>query len=161
MTESRRRAERLSMAAQRVGVVNQLKGFTGIPEEILEIAQSRCTRVARPSAFKFSTGRKLSNNALRFCFPKKTHKDQSTLHPLSLQLRSRPIAALLFLLLSSASWQIQAATRIENDRYKVDIEAGEGTYTIAVKPSGKTILSAGKLSGRSPLKAARRQAPIG
>ncbi|MFM8981425.1 MAG: hypothetical protein ACKOLA_00710, partial [Spartobacteria bacterium] len=55
-------------------------------------------------------------------------------------------AALLLLL--TAAWQVHAATSIENDRYKVDIEAGEGTFSVAFKPSGKTILTAGKLSSK-------------
>ena len=67
--------------------------------------------------------------------------------PLSIRLRWKPVSISVFILLSSAAWQLQAATSIENDRYKVNIEAGEGTFTVAVKPSGKTILTAGKLSG--------------
>lgn len=68
--------------------------------------------------------------------------------PLSIRLRWKPVSISVFILLSSAAWQLQAATSIENDRYKVNIEAGEGTFTVAVKPSGKTILTAGKLSGK-------------
>ena len=43
--------------------------------------------------------------------------------------------------------QVKAATSIENDRYAVNVEATDGTFTIATKPSGKIILPAGKLSG--------------
>ena len=57
--------------------------------------------------------------------------------PLSIRLRWKPVSISVFILLSSVAWQLQAATSIENDRYKVNIEAGEGTFTVAVKPSGK------------------------
>ncbi|MFM8983955.1 MAG: hypothetical protein ACKOLA_13900, partial [Spartobacteria bacterium] len=65
---------------------------------------------------------------------------------LSLPLRLKPISASLGLLLSLAAWPLLAATSIENDRYKVDIEPAEGTFTVADKPSGKTFLTAGKLA---------------
>jgi hypothetical protein len=62
-------------------------------------------------------------------------------------LRMKLASAFLLILLSAAAWQVQAATSLENDRYKVDVEAGEGAFTVAVKPTGKTVLSAGRLSG--------------
>ena len=61
--------------------------------------------------------------------------------------RLKPLSASLLVFLT-AICSARAATTIENDRYKVDIEAGDGTFTVAVKPSGKTILTAGKLSGK-------------
>jgi len=54
---------------------------------------------------------------------------------------------LIQLVLIAAGWQVEAATSIENDRYVVNIEANDGTFTVAIKPSGKTMLTAGKLSG--------------
>jgi len=54
---------------------------------------------------------------------------------------------LTLLALTTATWQSEAATRIENDRYTVSIEASDGTFTIATKPGGITVLTAGKLSG--------------
>lgn len=60
----------------------------------------------------------------------------------------KPLQATLLAFLAAAICSARAATTIENDRYKVDIEAGDGTFTVEVKPSGKTILTAGKLSGK-------------
>lgn len=48
---------------------------------------------------------------------------------------------------TAAICQMEAATRIENDRYTVDVEAADGTFTMATKPGGKIVLPAGKLSG--------------
>ena len=62
--------------------------------------------------------------------------------------RLKPLSTSLLVLLAVATCSARAATTIENDRYKVDIEAGDGTFTMAFKPSGKTILTAGKLSGK-------------
>ena len=55
-------------------------------------------------------------------------------------------ASLLFAFIA-VPCQVKAATSIENDRYAVNVEATDGTFTIATKPSGKIILPAGKLSG--------------
>lgn len=54
----------------------------------------------------------------------------------------------LLILLTASAWQAQASTAMENDLYKVDIEATGGTFTVTHKPSGKNILTAGKLSGK-------------
>ncbi len=39
------------------------------------------------------------------------------------------------------------STSIENELYSVNIEATNGTFTIVTKPGGKTVMTAGKLSG--------------
>ena len=62
--------------------------------------------------------------------------------------RLKPLSTFLLVLLAVATWSARAATTIENDRYKVDIEAANGTFTMAFKPTGKIILTAGKLSGK-------------
>ncbi len=62
--------------------------------------------------------------------------------------RLKPLSTSLLVLLAVATCSARAATTIENDRYKVDIEAGDGTFTMAFKPSGKIVLTAGKLSGK-------------
>ncbi len=54
---------------------------------------------------------------------------------------------ILLFVLSAAPSRMEAASTIESDRYSVSVEATDGTFTVAVKPGGKTILSAGKLSG--------------
>lgn len=61
--------------------------------------------------------------------------------------RVKPASAFILFALTSAGWQLEASTRIENERYSVNIEAADGTFTIATKPGGKTVLPAGKLSG--------------
>ena len=51
------------------------------------------------------------------------------------------------LLILAIACRLEAATRIENNRYAVNVEAADGTFTIATKPDGKMVLPAGKLSG--------------
>ena len=51
------------------------------------------------------------------------------------------------LLILAIACRLEAATRIENNRYSVNVEAADGTFTIATKPDGKMVLPAGKLSG--------------
>lgn len=62
-------------------------------------------------------------------------------------MRIKPPSALCLFVLIATGWQVEAATSIENDRYSVNIEAADGTFTIATKPGGKTVLTAGRLSG--------------
>jgi hypothetical protein len=49
--------------------------------------------------------------------------------------------------LLAAACLAQGATTIENDRYKVDIEAADGSFAITAKPGAKKVLPVGKLSG--------------
>lgn len=58
----------------------------------------------------------------------------------------KPASAFILFALTAAGWQLEAATRIENDCYSVKVEATDGTFTVAVKPGGKIVLPAGKLS---------------
>ena len=60
---------------------------------------------------------------------------------------SKLFAAFGLVLLSATAWAGQGAMTIENERYTVNIEATDGTFTIATKPNGKIVLPAGKLSG--------------
>ena len=60
---------------------------------------------------------------------------------------SKLFAAFGLVLLSATAWAGQGAMTIENERYTVNIEATDGTFTIAAKPNGKIVLPAGKLSG--------------
>jgi hypothetical protein len=54
---------------------------------------------------------------------------------------------ILFPLLTlTAMAHAPAAVRIENDLYSVSVEPADGTFTATHKPSGKTFLTAGKLS---------------
>ncbi len=46
-----------------------------------------------------------------------------------------------------AGTNANAAIHIENDLYLVNVEAGEGSFTVTFKSTGKTVLAAGKLSG--------------
>lgn len=62
-----------------------------------------------------------------------------------LQVKSLP--ASLVILLAASAWPARVVTTIENDRYKVDIEASDGTFTVAFKPGGKTFVTAGRLRG--------------
>ena len=66
---------------------------------------------------------------------------------LSRLIGSKLFAAFGLVLLSATAWAGQGAMTIENERYTVNIEATDGTFTIATKPSGKIVLPAGKLSG--------------
>lgn len=66
---------------------------------------------------------------------------------LSRLIGSKLFAVFGLVLLSATAWAGQGAMTIENDRYTVNIEAADGTFTIATKPSGKIVLPAGKLSG--------------
>ena len=61
--------------------------------------------------------------------------------------KPRTIFLTSLFVLTAAGWRVEAATSIENDRYSVNLEAADGTFTIATKPDGKTVLKAGKLSG--------------
>ena len=62
-------------------------------------------------------------------------------------MRMCSLSAFLLFAFIAVPCQVKAATSIENDRYSVNVEAKDGTFTIATKPSGKIILPAGKLSG--------------
>ena len=62
-------------------------------------------------------------------------------------MRMCSLSAFLLFAFIAVPCQVKAATSIENDRYSVNVEATDGTFTIATKPSGKIILPAGKLSG--------------
>jgi hypothetical protein len=66
---------------------------------------------------------------------------------LSRLIGSKLFAVFGLVLLSANAWGGQGAMTIENERYTVNIEATDGTFTIATKPNGKIVLPAGKLSG--------------
>jgi len=51
------------------------------------------------------------------------------------------------LLLAAASSPAVAAVAIDNEMYSVSADAGAGTFSVTSKATGKSFLSAGKLSG--------------
>ena len=51
------------------------------------------------------------------------------------------------LVLAGGSASARAAVRIENDLYSAGVDAADGSFSVVSKPSGKTFLTGGKLSG--------------
>lgn len=62
--------------------------------------------------------------------------------------RRIPLFASLLIISLAMSWRLEAAKTIENERYRVEIDEGGGAFSVVFRPSGKTILAAGKLSGK-------------
>jgi hypothetical protein len=62
-------------------------------------------------------------------------------------MRNKLVSAFILFVLVAIAWRVEAVTTIENDRYLVNVEAADGTFTLTIKPGGKTVLTAGKLSG--------------
>jgi hypothetical protein len=62
-------------------------------------------------------------------------------------INSRAIFLMSLLALTGAGPRARAEVRIDSDLYSVGVEAADGRFAVLTKPSGKTFLTGGKLSG--------------